>query len=251
MNHLTITATSVLFVTCSAFATPVTNWTAFDSQTVSGAATNSPTVGDGTDNSAAGHFAGLFNSSVTLAVGETLTVSGNLVLTGGTNDGDAVRWGIQNDGGQFALGDKANWSGGWLHPVGIDLFQARTNGNFGSTGGNAADLDASKTGSGTYDGDSVASFAWSMSITRDTATTVDIVSSFGGGDGSLVQVYTANDVTTSIFTYTATTWNFSSDGSFDQVAFSNVDVSVIPEPASLALFGLGGLLMIGRGRRSA
>jgi len=36
----------------------------------------------------------------------------------------------------------------------------------------------------------------------------------------------------------------------DRVTFDNVEVSAIPEPASLALMGLGGLLMLGRGRRA-
>ena len=39
-------------------------------------------------------------------------------------------------------------------------------------------------------------------------------------------------------------------GGGDRVTFDNVQVSAVPEPASLALMGLGGLLMLGRGRRA-
>ncbi len=216
-----------------------------------GGNTDGPTFGDGTNASAQGSWiAGYFGTtimpeSVTLAVGQTLTVSGSYVLTGGAGADSDYRHGIFNDGGQFAANDGNNWTGGWLHQTGTNLFQARTNGAFISSAANAVNLSATTSTTGTLNKDSAVALTFSMSITRDSLTTIDIVSSFSGGGGGLDQTYTANDITTSLFTYNSVGLLFGGGSSVDQAVFSNVQYSVIPEPSALGLIGIavGGMFL--------
>ena len=124
-----------------------------------------------------------------------------------------------------------------------------TNGAFVSNASNASFLSAGKVTSGSFDGDSPTNpFNFSMSITRDSATTVDIVASLSGGDGNLDQTYTVNNQTTSIFTYTAAGFLIGGTSSADQVSFSSVSYSVIPEPSTALLGGLGLLILLRRRR---
>ena len=238
-------------------AATVANWKEFNTNAavvpISGANTDSPVFGDGTTNSAQGAWiGGQFGTtgspgSVTLAVGDTLTVSGGLTLTGGTNNSGQFRFGVFNDGGQFAANNGSNWTGGWLHVIGTggasDLFQGRTNGAFISTGPNALDLNSVVTRSGAFDGSSVTPFAFSMSITRDSATTVDVVSLITGGDGGYSEQYVEDDITTGNFTYTAAGLLFGGSSGVEQANFSGVqyEVTTVPEPTT-ALLGLVGLL---------
>jgi len=173
-------------------------------------------------------------------------------LTGGTNNSGQFRFGVFNDGGQFAADDGSNWTGGWLHVIGTgasDLFQARTNGPFISTGANAVDLNSVITRTGTFDGDSATPFSFSMAITRDSATTLDVVSLITGGDGGYSEQYVEDDITTGNFTYSAAGLLFGGSSGVEQASFSGVqyEVTAVPEP-STALLGLAGLL-IGFARR--
>jgi len=241
-------------VTCGASvlsADPIANWKEFNPNLtvvpIADAGTNSPTFGDGvTENSSqmawvAGRFGEVeAPASVTLAVGETLTVTGSVILTGGSNANNQFRFGLFNDGGKFALDDGSIWTGGWLHSIGTvatsDLWQGRTDGPFISTAGNAVDLDSVKTQSGFFDGDSVEPFQFSMTVTRDSETTVDIVSLITGGDGLLSDEFVKEDIETSIFNYTAMGWLFGGSSAVEEVAFSDVEYSVTKgDEASLSL----------------
>ena len=248
-------------------AAAIANWKEFNTNAavvpITDANTDSPVFGDGvTANSAqAAWIGGQFGTtgspeSVTLAVGETLTVSGGLTLTGGTNANNQFRFGVFNDGGQFAADSGSNWTGGWLHSIGnvatSDLWQGRTNGAFISTAPNAVDLNSVVTRSGAFDGDSTTPFSFSMTITRDSATTVDVVSLITGGDGGYSEEYVEDDITTGNFTYSAAGLLFGGSSGVEQASFSGVqyEVAAIPEPSSLALFGLGVLGLFGRRNRS-
>ena len=232
----------------------VANWKEFNSgSTNSGLNTNSPTFGDGSaGNANSSWIAGQFGPngapvSVTLAVGETLTISGGMILTGDvSNNASEYRFGAFNDGGQFDLNSASNWTGGWLHQSGTGLFQGRTDGVFISSSGNASNIGASGSPTGSFDSSSTLPYNWSMSITRDTAGTVDIVSSISGGDGSYSLTYTKNDQATSLFTYTAVGVLFGGNSGLDQGQLTNVQYNVVPEPSSLALLSLGGLLIARR-----
>ncbi|MDA7506630.1 hypothetical protein N9904_01245 [Akkermansiaceae bacterium] len=169
-------------------------------------------------------------ASATLAVGETLTVTGSVVLTGGTNNNSQFRFGLFDDGGKFALDDGSNWTGGWLHSIGTvetsDLWQGRTDGPFISTAGDAVNLDSVKTLTGLFDGDSVEPFTFLMSITRDSETTIDIISLIEGGDGELSEGFDREDIETSQFTYTSMGWLFGGSSAVEEVVFSDVEYSV-------------------------
>lgn len=243
----------------AASAATIANWKALSTPPPDGLAglnTDSPTFGDGTAEDADALVgAGLFGTdadpaTVTLSVGETLTVTGTLNLTGGNSS--LYRFGVLNDGGQFALDDRTNWDGGWIHSIDDDLFRARTDGSFASVGGNAEDLNAAQSTAGSFNGDSTLDYTFSMSITRDSATTVNVVSSIIGGDNSFSQEYIANDITTDQFTYNAFGFFFSNDADLDQAAFTNVQYNTIPEPSSITyLFCLAAVVGFGflRNRR--
>ena len=216
---------------------PITEWKLLlGGASTSGLNTDTPVVGDGSaDNAEGSSFAGQFAEAITLEVGDSLTVSGTVNLTGGfANPNGQFRFGVFNDGGQFAANSASNWAAGWLHDItgGYsiqgDLYQARTDGAFASTGGNSVDLNATKSSTPTnsFAGNSTAPYTWSMTVTRDSAATVDLTSVFNGGDGGLLERYEEADVTTSNFTYTATGWLFGGVSGLDQATFSNVDVTV-------------------------
>jgi hypothetical protein len=152
------------------------------------------------------------------------------VLTGGTNNSNQFRFGIFSDMGQFALNDGSGWEGGWLHSIGSaassDLYQGRTDGPFISTAGDAVNMLSVKTRTGSFIGDSVNPFEFMMSITRDSATTIDIISLITGGDGDLSEEYVVEDITTTLFTYTAHGWLFGGSSGVEQVVFSEVEFEV-------------------------
>ena len=262
-NSLLVLVVSPCLVDISGAAS-VANWKELNPNPavvpITGADTDSPVFGDGTtENSAqAAWISGQFGTtgtpeSVTLAVGDTLTVSGGLTLTGGTNNNGQFRFGVFNDGGKSASDDGLNWTGGWLHVIGStsDLFQARTDGAFISTGGNALDLDAAATRSGAFDGDSTAPFSFSMSITRDSATTVDVVSLFAGGDGTYSEQYLKEDITTGNFTFNGGGLLFGGSAGLEQASFSGVqyEVTSVPEPSAVLLSVLScGIFLVRRKR---
>ena len=251
-------------------AATVANWKVMAFQTgtassTSGLNTDSPVFGDGTAGDMDGvGVAGLFGTtsspqSVTLSVSQTLTVSATVTLTGGlsTNAGAGYRFSVQNEGGQFAGAVADSWGGGWNHilttgnSTGDGFYRARTDGNFMSNSGDAEQLANSPTSSGTFSGDSTATYLWTMTITRASATTVDLSSSFVGGDGSFSESYNLTGVTTSLFAYNAIGIQSTAASDLDQLSLSNVQYSVIPEPSMMLLGSLGVLLFLRRRRHSA
>jgi hypothetical protein len=226
--------------------------------------TDSPTIGDGTngdilDDADGAYVGGRFGTvgtplSVTLAVGETLTVSGSVTLSGGVGTNlSELRFGVFNAGTDF--NSSSTWSdGGFVVRADNGWWNARTNGAFVSTGGDAANItnlsEANET-SGTIDYDSpTAAYDWSLSVTRDSLGTVDLSASIAGGDGSFSGTYSVNDVTTDKFTFDALGILFGNQINLAQGDFSGVQYNVVPEPGSLALLGLGGLLVARRRRRA-
>ena len=133
-------------------------------------------------------------------------MTATITLTGGLSAiSSHYRFAVLNDGGQFAAGSAENWGGGWVHTVygggtaaASSLFQASTGvaaGNHymstaSASPNNAANLSPTVSRSGTFNADSATAYTWTMSITRDSATTVDIVSSFIGGPSSFSETYT-------------------------------------------------------------
>lgn len=271
--------TSPLFLLASAaicHGATVSNWQVMSAlagtaSSTSGLNTNSPVFGDGTANDMDGvGLAGLFGTaatpaSVTLGIGGTLTVTARVTLTGGlsTGAGGGYRFSVQNDAGQFSVPSANNWGGGWNHILDTGnttndgFYRAGTDVHFMSAFGNASQLaDQSSPGfstSGSFNGDSTSTYLWTMSITRDSATTVDLFSSFVGGDGNFSESYTLNDVSPTIFTYNAVGIQTTATTDLDQLSLSDVQYtySVIPEPSAALLGGFGLLAMLRRRRPAA
>ena len=262
-TKLTLFALLIPAATCP--ASPIANWKVmFDpnakNPATTGLNTDSPVFGgtDPVNQMDAIAVASLFGTasspaSVTLAVGESLTVSATITLTGGVSGVDAYRFAVLNDAGKFSVPSSDNWGGGWVHVISYsssgEMFQAKTNGNYMSTTSNAVDLNAEKAyAGGALSADSATPYLWTMSITRDSETTVDLVSSFVGGPNDYSMTYTSNDVATSLFTYNSVGIQATSFSDLDQLSVSGAQFSVVPEPSAALLGGLGMLALLRRRR---
>jgi hypothetical protein len=232
---------------------PIANWKvlfALSPLTVagvpnSGLATDSPAFGtpSSTSNPMDGvGVAGRFGTptapeSVTLEVGQTLTVSAMVKFTGGLASGvSSYRFAVLNDAGRFVVPSIDDWGGGWLHVVNTgsvsgELWRANTVGNYMSIStslpNNPVDLNASKAYSGgIFSANSATSYLWTMTITRDSETTVDLVSSVVGGPNNYSETYTASNIATSLFTYNAVGMQTTASGDLDQLSISTAQYSV-------------------------
>jgi hypothetical protein len=226
-------AATAFTVAGPATAAPIANWVVFNDGTspISGADTDSPVVGDGvTDSSAESTLGSYFGAagspqSVALEEGDTLTVSLDFILTGaGTTSGNNFRFGVFDDNGQMAGGSPSGWSG-YIHWINNHLNLAGS-GQFPSNGGRT-DLEAESIDpSGTFQGNSVLPYTWTMSITRDSATTIDITSTFVGGDGELSNTFVAEDEVTTIFEYNSIGILFGGSSQVTQVEFFDASYEV-------------------------
>lgn len=228
-------AAVALAVPTHSLAEPIADWKVLiGTPATSGLDTDHPTFGDDTpEGMAAVTVAGRFGTAgaprpVTLEVGETLVVSAMVRLTGGLNLGAGYRFGVGDDGGQFEASSAENWSGGWNHSVSWNLYAARTDGHFLSQYENAVDLNAAKTTIGTLEGNSARAYSWSMRITRDSETTVDVASCFKGGDPGFSETMVANDVPASGFTYTAIGVQSTGFNQLDKLEIIDAEFVVIP-----------------------
>lgn len=257
---LLATVVTQLFPALPAHSAVIANWKMLNgTATNSGMNTDSPTIGNGTSNNAdnvwlAARLGTVATpASVTLAVGESLTVSGSVVLTGGDDlRREGFRVGVFDAVTEFENGTTTFANGGWLMvPSSNGIFKARTDGAFISNLGNAESLGGTaspNTAAATFDGSSTTPFTWSFSITRATATTVDLAGAFSGGDGNYSYAMNNPGVPTTLFTYNVIGILFSNDLNLDQGTFSNVQYSVIPEPSAALLGGLGMLVLLRRRR---
>jgi len=232
-------------------AAAIDSWVVAKNSTTTntGLNTDSPTFGDGTTDDADDIFVvGEFGETVSLAVGDTLTASYDITFTGGDS-------GLL-DQYRFVLGeytdssDDAAWNGGWNFVLGGDIWDARTDGNVQSTNGNASDLGATKATSGTFSGDSLAAYTYTMSVTLATSSTVDLEVSLVGGDGNYDSTFTKTGQSTTGTNFSGTNYNgvgllMGNGANVDQASFSGAEFTYVPVPEPSTTLGLVSLVALG------
>ncbi len=144
---------------------------------------------------------------------------------------------------------RSNYDGGQRLGVGTNVPRASLSyvGDFAGNG-TAETGETFLTGSNaSLDKDATPTYFFNISVSYDTATQVDISFLLSDGINSNTLTITNADITglenNNVFGVLTSQRNRSLEGTF-----SNITVNQIPEPASLALMGLGGLMMLGRGR---
>lgn len=244
--------------TISANAALLTSWTQYSGSVSSGLNTSSPVLGNGTTDSADSQsIYAISPTSYTLSnVGESLTLSGSVTfLNLATPQADQFRFGLYNVNGQSGatgwLGYMASNSGTSAGPTYSRLWERNNpnTGSFGSGTGATAIANVNATqgntsfASGTY--------TFSLTVTR-VATGLEV-------GWTLIGTNVASTVSGTFLDTTPQTYTFNRVGFFtggglnaDQVSFSNVDLTIVPEPGALGLV-VGGLAfcLIFRRRRQA
>lgn len=254
--------TAAFFVlTSNLLATPVAGtWTNAFAQgdgPILNADTASPTVGDGTANSADGEMFHSPFSAITLAnSGDKIIFSGSVTLIGTINSAATsgtprtqFRFGIFRDDGD---GDELEW---------IGYSMSNKHGNAGTPAGTLARKPVGNTSAylsstgqnslATVQGDGTAASlfnddTYSMNMTIERSGANLIVSALLTGVNGFNQSMNATDLTASTLgTYTFDRLGFLLGGNLDtdQAVFSNLDVTFVPvpEPSALAI-GFAGML---------
>jgi hypothetical protein len=220
-------------------AAPVTNWFAVNAQTgatstkpLAGAATDSPVLGNGTNDSAAqvalyADISGSLNgcADIELANGQEVTLTGSATLSGIVGSIEQFRWGLFNEA--VAPFDAASWrgyiasnsngpSGGALRVKEAEV------GTFAQTG-SAVTLATAQDGS-TFDDDT---YQFSLSVSRFNEQVVVDASLTSSDNWS--QVWSNVAVTSpSQVNYSFNRVGFLAGNGMhaDQISFSDIDVTV-------------------------
>jgi MYXO-CTERM domain-containing protein len=206
------------------------------------------------------------NSGFTVAVGETITFSGNFTTTS-TNLGNIqFRVFLGNTNGHTSgtlVGD--DWTGadpaGWLGYMmeapnnnSVGAAMVGRDGLSGSWFSNTGTYAITETGTQTGSAGGAGTYSFSLSLTRDTASSVTGVFSLSnvasGGTYDMQGTFTDSGASASLTSYNAV--GFLANGVGADPTFSNLDVTVVPEPSSAALAAVGavGLLAFRQRRRA-
>lgn len=253
-----------LFAVSAAHADPVTgqwiNATGQGDGPIMNANTASPTVGDGSTNSASGEMFHSPFAAITLAnSGDKAIFTGSVTLSGtvGTASGPRTqfRFGLFKDDGD---GDHLEWVGYYMSnssgtgtPSGVLTRKpvGNTSVYLSVTGQSTA--FASTMGNGVNFTDDT----YTMNLTIERSGNDLLLSgTLSGATNGFTQSLSGTDTTASTLgTYSFDRLGFLAGGNLaaDQAQFSNLDVTLVPEPATWAL-GLAGLVvaLIVRHRRS-
>jgi len=261
MKHLrSLACLTILLISSPAHAATVINWTKTGASTSTNLNTASPTVGNATTDNADNEtiYASLTSTISLTNIGDKVTLSGSATLIGISPNGDApysnqFRWGLYNETGTPA--DTLGWlgyvAGNGSLANGGNLWE-RDNPN---TGGFASGIGATilttaaapatiLTG-GTIPG---VTYSFNMSLER-VATGMQINSSMIRiSDSQQFALGSFLDTTPQTYNFNRVGFLMGGDLNADQVQFSNIDVTMIPEPGTALLGGLGMLFLLRRRR---
>jgi hypothetical protein len=228
-------------------ATPVTNWTERLGDTpASGLDTASPTLGDGTPNSADAMSIYATIPTVTLAnVGEKVTLSGSATLSGIAGNPNQFRWGLYSMNGSSDDTGWLGYMGNHGHTTNAANLLERTNPNtswYMSSAGGAAPTIASGIAPATGFADGTYNFLLTL---ERTASGIQIDTSIiRSSDSKQFGLISFEDTTPQTTTFDRVGILIGGVLDADQVQFSNIDVTftAAPEaPPQIASFvGLGG-----------
>lgn len=238
---------ALLVPAMAAHAAPVTGWVAIGGAAgFSGgsAATDSPVTTRADGDQIAANF-----DAVTLAVGQSITLTGSVTIDASFSTPQQFRWGLFDGDNPVTAADAEGYIGVWATVGGGDNNLARAHGPspFGTS--TASFIGSPVSGSGNLKANSPITFT--LAIERINATEISIsalATATNTNNAAVVFDWGSRTTQASPATFTYNSVAFLLGGAIngDQAIFSNIDVTFVPEPTSLALLGLGGLVMLTR-----
>jgi len=246
-SRLLSSAVAVLAVGLSAMsadAALLTSWTQYSGSVSSGLNTASPVLGNGTSNSGDGQSIYAVSPTYTLSsVGDSLTLSGGVTfLNLETPQADQFRFGLYNVNGQSGglgwLGYMASNSGTSGGSTYSRLWERNNPNNFSFGSGSGATTVANVNATPGNTAFASGTYTFSLTLTR-VATGLQVGWTLIGTNVNYTVSGTYLDTTPQTYTYDRVGFFTGGGLTADQVSFSNVDLTVVPEPGVVGLVVAG------------
>ncbi len=226
---------SLALVACfgHSYAEPAINWVATNGDTgftAGSAATNSPVTTDADAETIVGSFPG-----VTLAEGQTIRLSGSVVITsgGGALPGNQFRWGLFDAPGIPANGSGSGYVGVWTTANNGSANLNRANGSTANPfSGSAATAISSASDSDGGASNFNEALTFTLTITRIDATQIQTSASLTDGGDFLVEWPETNSpASPSSFTYDAVGFLLGGTLNASSATFSDITVEGVLPPS--------------------
>jgi hypothetical protein len=191
--------------------------------------------------------------AVTLnTVGDAIQLTGAVTINGDIAASQQFRWGLFDGDNPVTAGDGEGYVGVWAaignSPTtnGLALADGTASIPFSSAAATQI-AQATRTGAfGTIPANTPIVFE--LLIQRVSATEIEVSASAIAGAHNFTWAATTASASPSNFTYDSVSFLLGGELNASQAAFSDVQVKYVPEPASLALIALGGVMALGRRR---